>query len=75
MYLLAEEGTESKHAEFNMRNRVYCRIQNMSERLAVMTEMERFANSDLAQAAGSLVRDLKETKKRGKYKPRASRSK
>lgn len=47
----------------------------MSERLAVMTEMERFANSDLAQAAGSLVRDLKETKKRGKYKPRASRSK
>ena len=30
-----------------MRNRVYCRIQNMADRLGLMTDMERFANSDL----------------------------
>mmetsp|Transcript_45090 Transcript_45090/g.61523 ORF Transcript_45090/g.61523 Transcript_45090/m.61523 type:complete len:171 (+) Transcript_45090:1575-2087(+) len=46
-YLLSEEGAESKHAEFAMRNRVYCRIQNMADRLGLMTDMERFANSDL----------------------------
>ena len=70
VYVLSEENGESKHAEFNMRNRVYYRIQNMRQRMAVMTEMERFANSDIADEAGSLLKALKQERKRGKYKPR-----
>ena len=69
-YLLSEEGAESKHAEFAMRNRVYFRIQNMADRLGLMTDMERFANSDIAQTATVLVDGLVKSRKRPKYAPR-----
>ena len=71
IYLLGEEGAESKHAEMNRRARIYCRIQNMADRLALMTEMERFANSDIAFNAGAIVREFVKTRKRGTYKARS----
>ena len=71
IYLLGEKGSESKHAEMNRRARIYCRIQNMADRLALMTEMKQFANSDIAFNAGAIVREFVKTRKRGTYKARS----
>ena len=71
VYLLGEEGAESKHAEMNRRARIYCRLQNMADRLALMTEMERFANSDIAFNAGEVLRAYVNSRKRGTYKARS----
>ena len=71
VYLLGEQGAESKHAEMNRRNRVLCRIQDEKLRLKLMSDQERFANSNVAYESASAANELEASRKRGAYGPRS----